>query len=66
MTVNELIGKLNALPEEQKGMEVCFCEILNEYDDKGFYSGEHCHFYGLDNCEVVMYDSEVRICIEED
>lgn len=68
MTVNELIGKLNALPEEQKEMEVRFCEIINEYDDKGFYAGDIFHSWkvGLDDCDVVVYGGEVRICIEED
>lgn len=66
MTVNELIGKLNALPEEQKEMEVCFCEIINDNDDNGFYIGETCYSYRIDDCDVVVYGSEVRICIEED
>lgn len=66
MKTIELIEKLQSLPDEQKEMEVRFCEILNEYDSNGFYIGEHCYFYNLDNCEVVVHDGEVRICIEED
>lgn len=66
MTVNDLIGKLNALSEEQKECEVRFCEIINEYDDNGFYAGETCNSYRFDDCDIVVYDGEVRICIEED
>lgn len=66
MTINELIGKLNSLPEEQKGMDVCFCEIINDND--GSNTGDICNSYKirLDDCDVVVYNGEVRICIEED
>ncbi len=63
MTVNELIGKLNALPEEQKEMEVRFCEIINDNDDSN--TGEICNSYRFDDCDVIVYSGEVRICIEE-
>lgn len=33
MTVNELIGKLNALPEEQKEMEVAFFDDYRDFHD---------------------------------
>lgn len=52
MTVNELIGKLNALPEEQRECEVRFYE---DYDGVHNAQGEVCKDDILDMVLIYEY-----------